>query len=359
MRRLVEIIMSLIVMAVSYAIMHILFLTNLFQWNISMPIYVPAGIAVFIGLIFYLILSSHITEMLLKRLSQTEDKLTKMNVKELALTVLGCVVGLIIANLIGVAFNGFGAIGTFIVVLLNITFGLLGIRVARRKKDEFNVKNLQKILIPAFTPQEKVSIYGRPKILDTSVIIDGRIMDLLQTGFIEGKIIIPDFVLEELRHIADSADGLKRNRGRRGLDILNEIQKQLAVSVEIKEFTTKQPMEVDSMLLKMAESMDAFVVTNDYNLNKVAEFQGVRVLNINELANAIKPVVLPGEEMQVTIIKAGKEAGQGIAYLNDGTMIVVDGGNKFIGETKNVVVTSVLQTAAGRMIFTKMVAAAS
>ena len=143
-----------------------------------------------------------------------------------------------------------------------------------------------------------------------------------RTGFIEGKIIIPDFVLEELRHIADSADGLKRNRGRRGLDILNEIQKQLMVPVEIQEFTTSQPMEVDSMLLKMAESLDAFVVTNDFNLNKVAEFQGVRVLNINELANAIKPVVLPGEEMQVTIIKAGKEPGQGVAYLNDGTMIV-------------------------------------
>ena len=190
------------------------------------------------------------------------------------------------------------------------------------------------------------------------VIIDGRILDILQTGFIEGKIIIPTFVLEELRHIADSADSLKRNRGRRGLDILNEIQKQLAVPVEIKEFTTPQFMEVDSMLLKMAENMDAFVVTNDFNLNKVAEFQGVRVLNINELANAIKPVVLPGEEMKVTIIKSGKEAGQGVGYLNDGTMIVVDGGSRHIGETKTVIVTSVLQTAAGRMIFTKMVAAA-
>lgn len=357
MKRLVEIIMSLIVMAATYALVHILFISNLFQWHISMPFYVPAGLAVFTGLIFYLFLSSPLTEMVLKRLSQTEEKLTKMNVKELALSVLGCVVGLIIANLIGVAFNGFGAIGTFIVVLLNITFGFLGIRVAKRKKDDFNVKNLQKMILPALTTQEKVFVYGRPKILDTSVIIDGRILDLLQTGFIEGKIIIPDFVLDELRHIADSADGLKRNRGRRGLDILNEIQKQLSVSVEIVEYTKKQPMEVDSMLLKMAEGMDAFVVTNDYNLNKVAEFQGVRVLNINELANAIKPVVLPGEEMQVTIIKSGKESGQGVAYLNDGTMIVVDGGNKFIGENRNVLVTSVLQTAAGRMIFAKMLAA--
>ena len=176
---------------------------------------------------------------------------------------------------------------------------------------------------------------------------------MLKTGFIEGKIIIPNFVLEELRHIADSADSLKRNRGRRGLDILNEIQKQLAVSVEIVDYNIKEPLEVDSKLLKMAEKLDAFVVTNDFNLNKVAEFQGVKVLNINELSNAIKPVVLPGEEMKVTIIKSGKEHGQGIAYLNDGTMIVVDGGNKFIGETIDITVTSVLQTAAGRMIFGK------
>lgn len=293
----------------------------------------------------------------MKRMTQTEERLTKMNVKELAFSVIGCFIGLVIANLIGLAFRDFGILGTFIVVLLNIFFGVLGIRVARRKKDDVNVRSLQEVLMTTKPMAADDSITGRPKILDTSVIIDGRIMDLLQTGFIEGKIIIPDFVLEELRHIADSADSLKRQRGRRGLDILNEIQKQLTVPVEIQSFKAEKPMEVDSMLLKMAEKLDAFVMTNDFNLNKVAEFQGVRVLNINELANAIKPVVLPGEEMRVTIIKAGKEQGQGVAYLNDGTMIVVDGGSKHIGETKTVIVTSVLQTAAGRMIFTKMIAA--
>ena len=293
----------------------------------------------------------------MKRMTHTEERLTKMNVKELAFSVIGCFIGLVIANLIGLAFRDFGILGTFIVVLLNIFFGVLGIRVARRKKDDVNVRSLQEVLMTTKPMAADDSITGRPKILDTSVIIDGRIMDLLQTGFIEGKIIIPDFVLEELRHIADSADSLKRQRGRRGLDILNEIQKQLTVPVEIQSFKAEKPMEVDSMLLKMAEKLDAFVMTNDFNLNKVAEFQGVRVLNINELANAIKPVVLPGEEMRVTIIKAGKEQGQGVAYLNDGTMIVVDGGSKHIGETKTVIVTSVLQTAAGRMIFTKMIAA--
>ncbi len=339
-----------------FAVLHMVLVMDIFHISHNLAIYVPIIGAIFIGLIFYFLFSSKLTDILIKRLSQTEERLTKMNFKELVFAVFGCLIGLVIANLIGLAFRSFGTVGTFIIVLLNVLLGVLGFRVARRKKDEVNVTDLQKILIQTNPLQQEGVLYGRPKILDTSVIIDGRIMDLLQTGFIEGKIIIPDFVLEELRHIADSADALKRNRGRRGLDILNEIQKQLAVPVEIKEFSVPQQMEVDSMLLKMAESMDAFVVTNDFNLNKVAEFQGVRVLNINELANAIKPVVLPGEEMQVTIIKVGKEMGQGIAYLNDGTMIVVDGGNKFIGETKKVSVTSVLQTAAGRMIFTKMVA---
>ncbi len=356
LKRLLKVIISLVTMAMVFAVLHMVLAIDIFHINHNLAIYVPIVGAIFIGLIFYFLFSSKLTDILIKRLSQTEERLTKMNFKELVFAVFGCLIGLVIANLIGLAFRGFGPLGTFIIVLLNVLFGVLGFRVARRKKDEVNVTNLQKILIQTNPLQQEGVLYGRPKILDTSVIIDGRIMDLLQTGFIEGKIIIPDFVLEELRHIADSADALKRNRGRRGLDILNEIQKQLAVPVEIKEFSVPQQMEVDSMLLKMAESMDAFVVTNDFNLNKVAEFQGVRVLNINELSNAIKPVVLPGEEMQVTIIKSGKEMGQGIAYLNDGTMIVVDGGNKFIGETKKVSVTSVLQTAAGRMIFTKMIA---
>lgn len=356
MKRLLKIVISLVTSAVAFAIFHMVLAIELVQIGEKLETYLPIIGAIFIGLIFYILFSSKLADILLKRLSQTEERLTKMNFKELIFAVFGCLIGLVIANLIGLAFRDFGAVGTGIIVLLNVLLGVLGFRVARRKKDEVNVTDLQKILIQTNPLQQEGVTYGRPKILDTSVIIDGRIMDLLQTGFIEGKIIIPDFVLEELRHIADSADALKRNRGRRGLDILNEIQKQLAVAVEIKEFSVPQPMEVDSMLLKMAESMDAFVVTNDFNLNKVAEFQGVRVLNINELANAIKPVVLPGEEMEVTIIKAGKEMGQGIAYLNDGTMIVVDGGNKFIGETKKVSVTSVLQTAAGRMIFTKMIA---
>jgi Integral membrane protein (PIN domain superfamily) len=189
--------------------------------------------------------------------------------------------------------------------------------------------------------------------LDTSVIIDGRILDICQSGFIEGALIIPHFVLDELRHIADSSDSLKRNRGRRGLDILSKIQKELAVEVQITEKDFPDIDEVDSKLLKLAQFLGGKVITNDYNLNKVAGVQGVPVLNINELANSVKPVVLPGEEMTIQIIKDGKEQEQGIAYLDDGTMIVVEGGKRHIGEIMDVIVTSVLQTAAGRMIFAK------
>ena len=191
------------------------------------------------------------------------------------------------------------------------------------------------------------------KILDTSVIIDGRIADICQTGFLEGIIVIPQFVLEELQHIADSSDVLKRNRGRRGLDILNRIQKELPIEVQIYEGDFEEIQEVDSKLVKLAKISNGIVVTNDFNLNKVCDLQSVQVLNINDLANAVKPVVLPGEELRVQVIKDGKEQKQGIAYLDDGTMIVVEEGRNYIGKSIEVLVTSVLQTSAGRMIFAK------
>lgn len=190
----------------------------------------------------------------------------------------------------------------------------------------------------------------KPKILDTSVIIDGRIADICQTNFLEGTIVIPQFVLGELQHIADSSDVLKRNRGRRGLDVLNRIQKELPVDVEIYEGDFEDIPEVDSKLIKLAKVMDGIVVTNDFNLNKVCDLQGVPILNINDLANAVKPVVLPGEELNVQVIKDGKEHNQGIAYLDDGTMIVVEEGHDYIGRKIEVLITSVLQTSAGRMI---------
>lgn len=193
-----------------------------------------------------------------------------------------------------------------------------------------------------------------PKILDTSVIIDGRIADICETGFIEGGFIIPQFILQELQHISDSADSLKRARGRRGLDILNHIQKNVDIDVTIVEEDFPHIKEVDAKLVELGKKIGAKILTNDLNLNKVSELQGVRVLNINDLSNALKPVVLPGETIRVFVLKEGKEAGQGVAYLDDGTMVVVDNAKRCIGKNVDVIVTSVLQTSAGRMIFTRL-----
>jgi uncharacterized protein YacL len=195
---------------------------------------------------------------------------------------------------------------------------------------------------------------SRLKLLDTSVIIDGRVADLCETGFLEGTFLVPQFILNELQHIADSSDSLKRARGRRGLDILNTIQKLADLDVRVVDEDFPHVKEVDAKLVVLAKKVGAKIVTNDLNLNKVAELQGVRVLNINELCNALRPVVLPGETIRVFVLKEGKEAGQGVAYLDDGTMIVVDNARRYIGRNVDVIVTSVLQTTAGRMIFTRL-----
>ena len=277
--------------------------------------------------------------------NKIESLLIENTLQEILIYVIAIAIGLGVANLIG---NAFGQNKKYMpfVVLLYIGLGYFGYHVAQLKSDE-----IKKWFSKKHTSEENEL---GPKILDTSVIIDGRIVDILKTGFIEGKIVIPVFVLDELRHIADSSDALKRNRGRRGLDILNEMQENPAVQVEIVEKDYKAIKEVDSKLIKLAEELNGALVTNDYNLNKVASFQKMLVLNINELANAVKPVVLPGEQMRVLVVKEGKEDTQGIGYLNDGTMIVVEGGRGYVNEMIDVVVTSVLQTAAGRMIFTKL-----
>lgn len=279
-----------------------------------------------------------------------ETRVQRTPTQDLVSGSIGLIVGLVIAFLIGVNLSGMGFAGTVLRVAITIACGYFGLRVSIRRKDDLM---RPQSWLPARIKHRTGADAMKPKILDTSVIIDGRIADICQSGFLEGPLVIPAFVLEELRHIADSADVLKRNRGRRGLDILNRIQKEQN-TVQIYEREVDPTLEVDSKLLKLAKILDGKVVTNDFNLNKVAELQGVPVLNINELANAVKPVVLPGEEMVVHVIKDGKESGQGIGYLDDGTMIVVDGGRKFIGQTVAVLVTSVLQTAAGRMIFAKL-----
>lgn len=290
------------------------------------------------------------------RLTVVVDQyLVKTPTQDLIMGSLGLIFGLIIANLLGAILSTMGAIGKIIWLLSTVFMGYLGLTVAVKKRED--IVSLFSNL-PRFGKEKLMKADGKTgqtKILDTSVIIDGRIAELCQSGFIEGVLIVPVFVVDELRHIADSADLLKRNRGRRGLDILNTMKKSPDIKVQIYENTKglDDIAEVDAKLVKLGQKLGAKIITNDYNLNKVAELQGVKVLNINELANAIKPVVLPGEEMTVMVVKDGKESGQGVAYLDDGTMIVVDGGKRYIGQTISVLVTSVLQTAAGRMIFAK------
>ncbi len=282
-----------------------------------------------------------------------ERRLQKVPFGEIMAGAIGASVGLILGILFNYAFpiSTVSGVGRYLQFLINLVLAYLGLTITMRKaEDLFGL--FQKIPTGSKNRREKVGDIAA-KILDTSVIIDGRIADICKTGFIEGTLIIPDFVLEELRHIADSPDLLKRNRGRRGLDILNQIQKHMNINVDIVDSDFDDFEEVDSKLVKLGKLMGGKIITNDFNLNKVAELQGVSVLNINELSNALKPIVLPGEEMEVKVIKEGKEYGQGVAYLDDGTMIVVDHGKKHIGEEIEVLVTSILQTAAGRMIFAK------
>ncbi|MCA9460695.1 MAG: TRAM domain-containing protein [Nitrospirales bacterium] len=264
---------------------------------------------------------------------------------------VGLFAGLIVAGLIGtltglgelVFLSPFAWVATLILFLAIPYWGMsVGLRFGREG------------LAICAPPTATVEPGFTPKLLDTSVIIDGRIADLCETGFIEGTLVVPQFILQELQHISDSSDGLKRARGRRGLDILNVIQKIVNIKVDIVEDDFPHVKEVDTKLIELAKKMDAKVLTNDFNLNKVAGIQGVKVLNINDLCNALKPVVLPGEAIKVFVLKEGKEAGQGVAYLDDGTMVVVDHAKRWIGKNVDVIVTSVLQTSAGRMIFSRL-----
>lgn len=314
-----------------------------------------------IGAIILFLFSYWLADYIVGFLRWIEDALIKVPAADLFFGSIGLIVGLLIAYLINITLQDINIkiVSQVIPLFLTILLGYFGFQVGFRRREEFvnllniNRKERDKQRRGADTESAPQTNQPKAKILDTSVIIDGRIADICQTNFLEGTIVIPQFVLGELQHIADSSDVLKRNRGRRGLDILNRIQKELPVKVEIYEGDFEEIHEVDSKLIKLAKVIDGIVVTNDFNLNKVCDLQGVSVLNINDLANAVKPVVLPGEELVVQVIKDGKEQNQGVAYLDDGTMIVVEEGREYIGKTIEVLITSVLQTSAGRMIFAK------
>jgi uncharacterized protein YacL len=281
-------------------------------------------------------------------------RVEELSTAEFVAAVLGLLIGLLMGLLLGFPLSGLeGPIGTWLPLGVSLLFGLgmLGLTVAKRK-DLLIAAQAVGILRPPGPEPGVGGSRGEPRIVvDTSAIIDGRIAEIVESGFIYGTLVIPRFVLDELQHIADSSDTLRRNRGRRGLEILNRMQKEPATPVEIVEDDVPDVAEVDAKLVALALARSRVILTNDFNLNRVAELQGVRVMNINSLANAVKPAVLPGEELRVRVIQEGKESGQGVGFLDDGTMIVIEGGARHIDRELDVSVTRVLQTVAGRMIF--------
>ena len=312
-----------------------------------------------------LVLAPFITNSHFNSAELLTTSLSKIPTSDILVMVFGIGIGLILANLIGGPFSRLPIVGPYIPIVLSLVLSIVGAKLALRKHNDivgfFNRIPNRKVIKPAEKQPDAITgalsdrLYSTNKLLDTSVIIDGRIMDIMAAGYLERQLVVPNFVLEELQKLSDSADNLKRAKGRRGLDLVQDLRISYKEQVVVVDNDYDDISEVDAKLVRLAKQAYAAIITNDYNLNKVAGIQGVKVLNINELANAIKPLVIAGEEMNVYLVKEGKEANQAIAYLDDGTMIVVENGRHSIGNSIPVVVTSVLQTSAGRMIFAKAV----
>ena len=327
MNTLVQIILVAVTTVTSYFILREIFSSSLFGW-----------FGAICGLAFgYLIL-------------KVEEKLKDIPLKIIVGSLAGLFISLLVANLfvarLLLTIMKDVPITLPIYILLYVVMGYLGFRIGEKKSQTIDLSK-----VPLFDRMEGTE---NVKILDTSIIIDGRIGDLVETGFIEGAFVIPQFVLYEIQHIADHQDAVKRTRGKRGLEVLHRIQKQTMIKVKIVDYDFPKLQDVDTKLIALAKKLNGKIVTNDYNLHKVAELQGIEVLNMNQLATALRPAILPGEQMGIKILKEGKEHGQGIGYLDDGTMVVVDEARKMLGKPVDVIVTSVLQTTSGRMIFAKL-----
>ena len=351
-------------------------------------------VLILLGALFFV--SPYLIDKLGNFTAFVEKQLSKMPINDVIAGAVGLAIGLILANLLGNAFSRIPIVGNYIPIIFSLVLGYLGVKITIKKRKELTgsfdfiphmIKDILKSREAAKNEKESEKIAPEPvkveekpvqeenlpvdpsskvnlikvkkqnnknyKLLDTNVIIDGRIADICKTGFLEGTLLIPVFVLEELQYIADSSDTLRRVRGRRGLDVLQKIREDDTLEVEIMNVDFEDIQGVDSKLVRLAQKVGGKIITNDFNLNKVAQLRGVEVLNINELSNAVKPVVIPGETMKVQVVKDGKEPGQGVAYLDDGTMIVIENGHRYLSRTISVEVTSALQTAAGRMIFAK------
>ena len=360
-KRLIKIVFAILGIGIGY---------SFFPWawrlaNFNQPWLVNPIMNMFLGLVimsFLGLLLSNPLEALIKKI---ESGLLHQKPEVLITEGISMIVGLVIAALISTLFSHSQLFffNTILPVVLMIIFGYLGFIVGKMHFSDlpklFALKKKAESEVVKTTPEEEVlerkvgENFYRYKLLDTNILIDGRIYDLAKTGFLEGTLIVPNFVLYELQYIADSGDSIKRVRGRRGLDILNKLRTEKLVPVEMYEGDFEDIQEVDTKLIKLAKLLDAEIITNDYNLNKVSEFQNVRVLNVNALAKSLKPRVIPGEKLNVMVIKNGTERQQGVAYLDDGTMIVVEDGRYFMNKTIEVEVTSAIQTDAGRMIFAK------
>ena len=365
--------------------------TGIFRLTLANLVCILAGATV--GGLAGFFISPFLIRKLGKFTTFVEKQLSKMPINDVIAGAVGLAIGLILANLLGNAFSRIPAVGNYIPIIFSLVLGYLGVRITIKKRKEIAnsfdfikdvlrsreaasaEKAAKEVKEPAkiVEPQPPAQIEETPpverakvnlvkvkqhknknyKLLDTNVIIDGRIADISKTGFLEGTLLIPVFVLEELQYIADSPDTLRRVRGRRGLDVLQKIREDSSLKVEVMNVDFEDIQGVDSKLVRLAQKVGGKIITNDFNLNKVAQLRDVAVLNINELSNAVKPVVIPGEMMRVQVVKDGKEPGQGVAYLDDGTMIVIENGHRYLSKTISVEVTSALQTSAGRMIFAK------
>lgn len=358
-KKLIRILLMILGIGAGYS-----FLPNAWQTlHIHNPWIVNAPVNMLIGFIGFVILSLFLVDPLDKLIAKIERIILRQQIDSLLAEVVSVILGLLLGFLVTTPLTRSHSLfmSAFLPVVVLILFGYLGFIVGRTRTRElaklFNRKKKAKTTANSnseILERKAGQNFYHYKLLDTNILIDGRIYDLVKTGFLEGTLVVPNFVLYELQYIADSGDSIKRVRGRRGLDILNKLRNEKIIPIEMYDGDFEDLQEVDSKLIKLAKLIDAEIITNDYNLNKVSEFQNVRVLNINQLAKSLKPRVIPGEKMQVTVIKKGTERQQGVAYLDDGTMIVVEDGQYFMNKLIEVEVTSALQTDAGRMIFAKL-----
>ena len=362
-KRIIRLLFVIVGAAVGFYYLPPIWIAMRNQLGVQLARPIESAIDFLIGALVFWLISLLLTDWTIKMLKQAENALTKKSLTYLLFGAISTIFGLILAILISIPLwrLSIPVVNNVLPVLLMILFSYLGFHLGTTRQDEW-----RRLLTRRGRYDQEAQVikrqdenYHHYKILDTNILIDGRIYDLVKTGFLEGTLLVPNFVLYELQYIADAGESIKRVRGRRGLDILNKLRSEKIVPVEMNKGDFEDIKEVDEKLIALAKKVDGVIVTNDYNLNKVIQFQNVQVLNINNLAKSLRPRVIPGEQLTVVVVKKGTERQQGVAYLDDGTMVVVEDGRYYMNEQLDVEVTSALQTDAGRMIFARPVHSAS